>query len=139
MELSLNVNSILAPFAAMAVLAAAPSVSALIWRSRANQAQHRNGNRTSRLSSFVAGLLITLGDQKAVLFYLGFLPAFLDLSVFTTSDIVLVVAVTVVAVGGVKLAYAYAAEQAGHVFGGKLGVAMNVLTAMVMLVARCGF
>jgi threonine/homoserine/homoserine lactone efflux protein len=199
MELSFNMSSIMALFAAMAVLAAAPSVSVLavtarsascgfvhgalttagivlgdivfillavfglvllvdamgpafvlveyagaaylvwlsvlIWRSGANQAQHRNANETSCLSSFVAGLLITLGDQKAVLFYLGFLPAFLDLSALTRADIALVVGVAIFAVGGVKLGYAYAAEQAGHVLGGKLGVAMNVLTAIVMLVA----
>lgn len=74
-------------------------------------------------------------DQKAVLFYLGFLPAFLNLSALTPSDIAVIVTVTIVAVGGVKLAYAYAAAKAGHVFGGKLSKAMNILAALTMLAA----
>jgi threonine/homoserine/homoserine lactone efflux protein len=110
-------------------------LSALIWRSRKQQAQHKSGNSSSRLSSFMAGLLITLGDQKAVLFYLGFLPAFLNLSTLTASDVAIIVGVTVVAVGGVKLAYAYAAVKAGQVFGSRLSEAMNILAASVMFVA----
>lgn len=110
-------------------------LSVLIWRSRTKQAQHKNSNNSSLLSSFMTGLLITLGDQKAILFYLGFLPAFLNLSTLTASDIVVIVAITVVAVGGVKLVYAYAAERAGHVFGGRFSEAMNMLAAFIMLAA----
>lgn len=66
----------------------------------------------SATSSFATGLLITLGDQKAILFYLGFLPAFIDLSRTSYSDAGVIVATAVIAVGGVKLVYAYMAHRA---------------------------
>jgi len=46
--------------------------------------------------------MITLGDQKAILFYLGFFPAFLDLKAISALDAVIVLAITVVTVGGAK-------------------------------------
>lgn len=107
----------------------------LVWRSGNRQARDENRDGSSRLSSFMTGLLITLGDQKAVLFYLGFLPAFLDVSTLTALDVGVVVGITVVAVGGVKLVYAYAAGKAGRVFGGKLGEAMNRLAAVILFAA----
>ena len=57
----------------------------------------------------MTGLLVTLGDQKAVVFYLGFLPAFIELGTLSHPDIGAVLASAVLAVGGVKLGYAYAA------------------------------
>lgn len=58
------------------------------------------------------GLSITLGDQKAILFYFGFFPAFLDLSALTVPDWVVIMAIAAIAVGSVKLAYAYLADRA---------------------------
>ncbi|MEO0327886.1 MAG: LysE family translocator [Pseudomonadota bacterium] len=62
-------------------------------------------------TSFSAGLLLTLGDVKAILFYASLLPTFVDLAALTMGDIFLVSAVTVVAVGGVKIIYAIVAKQ----------------------------
>lgn len=62
---------------------------------------------TSRLSSFFSGLSITLGDQKAIFFYLSFFPAFLDLENVSLLDAIIVMAIATVAVGGVKVGYAY--------------------------------
>lgn len=87
----------------------------VIWKSRIKpiEAEQADGDRPpSMLSSFLAGFFITLADQKAVLFYLGLLPAFLDLSTVTWIDVGIVLAITVVAVGGVKVAYAYTADRA---------------------------
>jgi threonine/homoserine/homoserine lactone efflux protein len=60
---------------------------------------------SSWLSSFLTGLSITLADQKATLFYLGFFPAFLDLSKISYWDTAMLIGITIVAVGGVKLGY----------------------------------
>lgn len=83
----------------------------------------------------MAGLLITLGDQKTVLFYLGFFPAFLDLTALSYIDISAVMAITITAVGGVKLGYAYAADRAGIPLGNSMGEAMEVIAACVMIMA----
>ena len=60
----------------------------------------------------MTGLLITLGDQKAILLYLGFFPAFLDLSSVTLADTSIIILITTLAVGGAKLVYAYMADRA---------------------------
>lgn len=87
---------------------------------------------SSLLSSFMTGLLITLGDQKAVLFYLGFLPAFIDLSTVSVGDTVIVSGIAVVAVGGVKLVYAALADRAGRRIGASSGQALNRIAAAVV-------
>lgn len=72
----------------------------------------RGAIRNSRSSSFLSGLFITLGDPKAILFYMGLFPAFLDLSGVTLTDTVIIMLVATVVVGGVKLSYVFAADKA---------------------------
>src|SRR5690606_23219346 len=68
------------------------------------------GRSASTLSaSFLSGLFLTLGDVKAIFFYASLFPAFVDLASINTSDIAIIVALTIIAVGGIKLGYAYAA------------------------------
>lgn len=61
----------------------------LIWLgarmlvARNQPADIQSSARFSLPSSFFAGLMITLADHKAILFYLGFLPAFVDLARIT--------------------------------------------------------
>ena len=88
--------------------------------------------RPTRLSSFMAGFLLTLGDQKAILFYLGFFPAFLDLAAMTAGDAIAIVLIAIVAVGGVKLAWAYAAARTGGIVGAKAGRALNLAAAALL-------
>ncbi|MGR9087034.1 MAG: LysE family translocator [Gammaproteobacteria bacterium] len=106
-----------------------------LWRSRAVTGGIEATPVSSLQSSFMTGLLITLADQKAVLFYLGFLPAFIDLAAMTASDIGAVMAVTILAVGGVKLGYVYAASRASGFWGAGAGRAMNGLAACIMIAA----
>lgn len=107
----------------------------VLWRSRAMTPGLEASGDTSFRSSFMTGLVITLGDQKAVLFYLGLLPAFMDLDAMSFLDIGSVIAITILAVGGVKLAYAYGAGRAGVVFGEKAGEIMNLAAAFIMISA----
>ncbi len=82
--------------------------------------------------SFMAGLLITIGDQKAVLFYLGFLPAFVNLYDVGAIDIATIIVIAVVAVGGVKLVYAALAHRAARLLGPRFSRGMNLLAAAIM-------
>jgi len=61
-------------------------------------------------ASFVSGLALTLGDVKAILFYASLFPTFVDVSALGTPDIVLILVVTTLAVGSVKIVYALAAK-----------------------------
>ena len=87
----------------------------------------------SMRSSFATGLLITLGDQKAVLFYLGFLPAFMNLGLVTAPDVVVIAIVAALSVGGVKLLYAAAASRARILLGTRVAHGMNRVAAGVMI------
>ncbi|HEY9710372.1 MAG TPA: LysE family translocator [Oculatellaceae cyanobacterium] len=88
---------------------------------------------TSLLSSFLTGLFITLGDQKATLFYLGFFPAFLDLSKVSYFDTSIIIAITIVAVGGVKLGYAFMADKARLLISSKIRKGLNIAAGCVMI------
>ena len=70
------------------------------------------------ISSFLAGLLLTLGDVKAIFFYASLLPTFLDLSTLTVMDIAAVSAITIVAVGGVKAIYAISTDKLANLGSG---------------------
>ncbi len=71
-----------------------------------------SGRSVSTLSaSFLSGLFLTIGDVKAIVFYASLFPAFVDLTTITTLDMAIIVGLTVVAVGGVKLGYAYSATK----------------------------
>lgn len=111
-------------------------LSMLIWRSRKLSIQRPiSARRSSLFSSFMTGLLITLGDQKAILFYLGFLPTFMDLSALTTIDVIVVANIVIVAVGGVKLTYAYGADKIRRTFTHGLHHVTTATAAVVMFVA----
>jgi len=59
--------------------------------------------------SFAAGIGLTLGDVKAILFYAALFPVFVDLTAVTFADTALIAAITVIAVAGVKIVYAMTA------------------------------
>lgn len=64
----------------------------------------------SLAASYLAGLALTLGDVKAILFYASLFPALVDPARLQASDVVLITAITIVTVGGVKLLYARTAH-----------------------------
>ena len=62
-------------------------------------------------SSLLAGLLVTLADQKAILFYLAFFPMFVRIERLSLTDMLLIMLMTVICVGSIKLVYAIAARR----------------------------
>lgn len=68
--------------------------------------------------SFSSGLLLTLGDIKAIFFYASLLPAVVNPASLSTLDVMLVSGITIIAVGGVKVAYAYGAGKAMRLANG---------------------
>jgi threonine/homoserine/homoserine lactone efflux protein len=105
-----------------------------LWRADARARRAERVPRSSWLSSFLAGVLITLGDQKAILFYLGFLPAFIDLSTMTPADTLIIILIAIVGVGGAKLVYAFLADRASLLLGNSRSLrAINIVAACVMI------
>lgn len=75
------------------------------------------GINQSLTMSLLTGAIITLSDQKALLFYFAFFPAFLDVTAISSTDIYLILLITALAVGGSKLGYAYLAGKTGGFSG----------------------
>ena len=106
-----------------------------LWRQRVKSSDAEKIDESSLGSSFLTGLLITLGDQKAILFYLGFLPAFIDLTSMTALDTLSIILLAVVGVGGPKVVYAWLADRTRMTL--RVGDAsrwLNGLAAAIMVV-----
>lgn len=73
---------------------------------------------TTGIRSIASGLGITLANPKAILFYLGFLPTFIDLSALTFFDVLVAVVVVSIVISSVLAAYACAGAQARRMLGG---------------------
>ncbi len=84
--------------------------------SREGEGEESNRGRTpSRaIARYMNGLLITLSNPKAILFYCGFLPTFADLSRLTPADGLLIVTLVVLILGSVMFCYARLADSLGQ-------------------------
>jgi threonine/homoserine/homoserine lactone efflux protein len=105
-----------------------------LWQSQPRDVDVEGIKKSSLLSSFLTGLLITLADQKAILFYLVFFPAFVDLSTITLLDTAIIIAIATIALGGTKLSYAYLAVQAGgFIKSTQANVRINIAAGLLMI------
>ena len=67
--------------------------------------------RGSLMASFLAGIVLTLGDIKAIFFYVSLFPMFIDIAELQAIDALIIMAVTTASVGGVKVIYAFSAAK----------------------------
>ena len=105
-----------------------------MWRAEAKTQRQGEIGESSLTSSFLAGFLLTFGDQKAILFYLGFFPAFVDLRQMTPVDTLLIMLAATLGVGGPKLLYAWLADRASLIFDNRRAVrGLNLFAAVVMI------
>lgn len=66
--------------------------------------------------AFVTGFLVTMSNPKVVIFYLGFLPTFIDLTALTAADVVKLSLVLIVALEAVLLVYVLGAHRTRLLF-----------------------
>ena len=104
-----------------------------LWRSKLNNMEAGGTIESSLLASFMAGLFITLGDQKAILFYFGFFPAFLDLSAISFVDTSIIIVIAIVAVGGVKLGYAFLADRVSLLINSRVYKGINITAGSALI------
>ena len=105
-----------------------------LWKAKAKALHVEVLEEPSWYANFFSGLFITLSNPKAILFYAGFFPAFLDLSTLSIVDVVMIMGVTALAVGGTMLVYAYIASQVKTVFQSeKTEKTINLIAGAVMV------
>ncbi|KPZ72865.1 hypothetical protein A9267_09340 [Shewanella sp. UCD-FRSSP16_17] len=73
------------------------------------------GTKTSAYQNLMTGLMIGLSNPKAIIFYVGFFPAFVPLHT-TLNDVILVMLISTLAFGSINLGYSLMATQAKKVF-----------------------
>ena len=95
---------------------------------------NQNQNIHSQWGNFATGLVVTLSNPKVILFYCGFLPTFLDLSVLTLVDLIIVVTIITIILGGVLGIYALLASRARRMFADQQAVRRLNRTAGVVMV-----
>ena len=93
----------------------------------------------SVLTSFIAGFTLTLGDIKAILFYASLFPMFFDVDTLRQGDVLALLMMTILSVGGVKVVYALlAAKIASRAQGLKYGGLIKK-TAGGLMIGAGGF
>lgn len=105
-----------------------------LWRSQP-AVPEKDRASVPRRNRFLAGLCITLGNPKAIIFYLSLLPTFLDLHRVTVLDYTLAVSLVASILSLVMGVYAYTAACARSLFTGSSYAAqvLNRCSGTVMI------
>lgn len=94
------------------------SAAYLIWlgvnllKSKASAEDIKASKESSLFANLMTGLMINLGNPKAIVFYVGLFPAFIDVNQVVTMDVLAIMAVATVAFGSVNIGYALLALRA---------------------------
>lgn len=82
------------------------------WRHGMTAETIRSRRASGGWQGFFAGLLVTLGNPKTMIFYLALLPTFIDLATVTVVDLAVLIALTFAVLLGVMAPYALLAGRA---------------------------
>jgi threonine/homoserine/homoserine lactone efflux protein len=92
------------------------------------------GKKGSLLTDFLAGFVLTMGDVKAIFFYVSLLPMFVDMANIGMRDIMVIMLVTITSVGGVKVFYALSATKlAGLTMGFRFSNVVRKISGAAIL------
>ncbi len=90
--------------------------------------------RPGMLAGFVAGVALILGNPKAILFYMGVLPGFFDLTAITAQDIAAIVGISVVVPLVGNLCMALFIDRARALIASPRGVRrLNIISGWLLI------
>ncbi|TDR20682.1 LysE family translocator [Marinicella litoralis] len=94
------------------------SAAYLIWlgislfKSKSSAEDIKVSKESSLLANLITGLMINLGNPKAIVFYIGLFPAFIDVNQVVTVDVMTIMGIATIAFGSVNICYALLALRA---------------------------
>ena len=88
------------------------------------------------ISSVLQGFLISSSNPKVILFYLAFLPTFVDLNTVQTSDIIVMICLTFIALMMGLLLISFSAHKARKIFKSEKATSiLNKIAGSIMGIA----
>lgn len=108
-----------------------------MWHDRSHLIQEaRPVSKTTLVMGFVQGFLISASNPKVILFYIAFLPTFMDLSVLTAQDIALASLLCLLGLMIGLMAVSYTASWARRYFQSqKAMTGLNRVAGSIMMSA----
>jgi len=101
-----------------------------IWTSKIEtNIKNEKLTKTSYAGNFFKGFLISASNPKVIIFYIAFLPTFVDLSILDTSDLIVISIITLFALMNGLLFISYSAYRARKVLTTKKSVTILNRTA----------
>lgn len=108
-----------------------------LWRARVEttpEGQPRPAPRRGFGRNALAGVALTLGNPKTIAFYAGLLPTVIDLAELTAADMAVMMLIMLPVVGGIPIAYAYAAARARRFLNSPRRLRLMNRTAGTMMI-----
>ncbi|MCB1449272.1 MAG: LysE family translocator [Nitratireductor sp.] len=97
---------------------------------------HKSPGRRDGIASFLAGLALTLGNPKPIVFYLALLPSVIDMDGVHLWEWLILCVLTVLVLYAVLLPYAALAARARHLFTNEKAMRnLNRIAAIAMTAA----
>ena len=81
------------------------------WKNWHSRPLSENGKKPSGKLSLLGGFAISISNPKVMIFYLAFLPTFMDVTTITSTDIALLASITTIVSYGVLGAYIFGADK----------------------------
>jgi threonine/homoserine/homoserine lactone efflux protein len=108
-----------------------------LWRARPRVSVAADATHERHFwRNYAAGLLLMFGHVQAMLFYAALLPGFVDFTSLTAVDLVLLIVMLIVVIGGVNSGYALLAARARGFFANERAqLALHRVAGTLMLVA----
>jgi threonine/homoserine/homoserine lactone efflux protein len=103
-----------------------------IWNNRAQYIETDSANR--KMAGFVSGFLISASNPKVILFYIAFLPSFMDLSLLSLKDIMLASTLTLVGIMTGLMSVSFSAAWARQFFRSEKAMkGLNGIAGSIMI------